>query len=142
MTNFARIIDNTAVDVSQDPASAFHPSVAEQFVSVPDAVRAGWRLNGDQWSAPEPVEPAPTPNDTVVSPVQFKMLFTTIERVAIKAARADDAVIDDFFDLLDDPRLESVRLGIPSVRQMLEYLVSKSLLADQRVDQILTGQAV
>lgn len=142
MTNYARIIDNTAVDVSSDPASSFHPSIAEQFVSVPDAVRVGWRKSGNQWSAPEVVEPPPAQSDVSVSPVQFKMLFTSMERVAIKAARAGDPVIDDFFDLLDDPRLESVRLGMPSVRQMLEYLAAQSLIAENRVDQILTGQPV
>ena len=33
MTNFARIIDSVAVDVSADPENSFHPDIAAQFVA-------------------------------------------------------------------------------------------------------------
>lgn len=36
-------------------------------------------------------------NTIRVSPVQYKLLFTSQERIAIRAERQTDAVIDDFF---------------------------------------------
>lgn len=59
MTNFARIIDNVAVDVSSNPAEQFHPNVAAEFQSVPDEVEAGWIFANGQWAAPKPPPPAP-----------------------------------------------------------------------------------
>jgi len=53
MANFARIIDNVAVDVSTDPENSFHPNIAAQFVSVPANVSNGWVLVDDVWVQPE-----------------------------------------------------------------------------------------
>ncbi len=50
MTNFARIINNVAVDVSVDPENDFHPDIASQFVSVPDTVSIGWVKTGEVWA--------------------------------------------------------------------------------------------
>lgn len=75
-----------------------------------------------------------------VSPVEFKLLFTAMERVAIKAARAEDPVIDDFYDIVEDPRLTFVDLGLQSTQEALGYLESKGLLTEERRLQILTGQ--
>lgn len=53
MANFARIIDNVAVDVSTDPAAEFHPLLAREFAPVPDNVARGWVRDGKgQWHAP------------------------------------------------------------------------------------------
>lgn len=141
MTNYARIINNVAVDVSSNPAEQFHPSIAEQFEPVPDAVQPGWRLVDGTWKAPEPApQPEPAPVYPQVSPVQFTLLFTSPERVAIKAARTTDLVIDDFFDIVEDPRLTFVDLGLQSTQDALSYLVSVGLLTAERREQILTGQ--
>jgi hypothetical protein len=62
MKNFARIINDVAVDVSSDPENSFHPSIAKDFVEVPDNVRHGWRLADGKWKAPPPVVvPPPSP---------------------------------------------------------------------------------
>ena len=136
MTNFARIINDVAVDVSSTPAEQFHPSIAEQFEPVPDEVQAGWVRNEDgEWEAP-----APSPSEaTKVSPVEFKLLFTSAERVAIKAARATDQVIDDFYDIVEDPRLTIVDLGLRSTHDALSYMVAQGLLTDERRSEILAG---
>ena len=148
MTNFARVINDVAVDVSSTPAEQFHPSIAEQFEPVPDEVQAGWVRNEDgEWEAPAPSpeptptpEPEPTPSEaTKVSPVEFKLLFTSAERVAIKAARATDQVIDDFYDIVEDPRLTFVDLGLPSTQDALAYMVAQGLLTDERRSEILSG---
>jgi hypothetical protein len=85
----------------------------------------------------QPSEPIIIVNP-VVSPVSFKLLFTSQERIAIASARASDAVIDDFFSLLDDPRLMSVNRNLPQVKEGLDYLVTKNLITTARKEQILT----
>lgn len=141
MTNYARIINNIAVDVSRAPAQQFHPTIAAQFVEVPDAVRPGWVKTGNTWAplreAPAPETPAP--DYPRLTPVQFKLLFTGPERLAIKAARATDPVLEDAFDLLDDPRLTEVDLNLQSNRDLIAYLASRSLITPERVPEILAG---
>ena len=136
MTNFARVINDVAVDVSSTPAEQFHPSIAEQFEPVPDEVQAGWVRNEDgEWEAPAP-SPSEAPK---VSPVEFKLLFTSAERVAIKAARATDQVIDDFYDIVEDPRLTNVDLGLKSTRDAIGYLAAQNLITAERATEILAG---
>lgn len=74
-----------------------------------------------------------------VSPVEFKLLFTAQERVAIKAARASDPIIDDFFEIAEDPRLTYVDLGLESTQAALSYLVTKELITEVRKADILAG---
>lgn len=140
----ARIINDVAVDVVLgDPAELFHPDIATQFEPVPDEVEAGWLRDAatGAWSEPIPAElqsntPAEAPK---VSPVEFKLLFTAQERVAIKAARSTDPVIDDFFSIVEDPRLTHVNLALQSTQAALAYLEEKGLITAQRREQILSG---
>ncbi|MGO3562817.1 hypothetical protein [Pseudomonas helleri] len=74
MTNFARIINGVAVDVSVDPDNCFHPALANEFVEVPDQVTHGWTLNGGQWVAP--AVSAPTPDEST-APVESGNLSPT-----------------------------------------------------------------
>lgn len=143
MSNFARIINNVAVDVSTNPQEQFHPDIAAEFEPVPDDVQAGWARNeAGEWEAPAPTpEPTPAPTESPkVSPVEFKLLFTAGERVAIKAARASDPVIDDFFSIIEDPRLTHVNLGLQSTQDALGYLETKGVITDARRGQILAGK--
>lgn len=75
-----------------------------------------------------------------VSPVEFKLLFTSQERVAIKAARESDPVIDDFYDIVEDPRLTHVDLGLKSTKDALAYMVVVGLIAAERQGEILAGK--
>ena len=143
MSKFARIINNVAVDVSTNPQEQFHPDIAAEFEPVPDDVQAGWARNeAGEWEAPAPTpEPTPAPTESPkVSPVEFKLLFTAQERVAIKEARAADPVIDDFFEIVEDPRLTHVNLGLQSAQDALGYLETKGLITDARRVQILAGK--
>ena len=79
------------------------------------------------------------PDFYIISPVQFKLLFTSEERVAIKSARTTDPVIDDFFDIIDDPRLSEVNLKLTSTIDALKYLVTKNLITEERKNQILNN---
>ena len=141
----ARIVNNTAVDVrAESPEGCFTPEIAAEFIEVTDEVENGWIMENGIWSAPPaPPEPQPEPlqiDAPRVSPVEFKLLFTAQERVAIKAARATDPVIDDFFDIVEDPRLTHVNLGLQSTQDALAYLEATGLITTARRQEILAGQ--
>ena len=143
MANYARVINNTAVDVSTEQTNCFHPDIAREFEPVPDEVQAGWIRTDGEWSAPAPTpQPEPVPVYPKVTPVQFKLLFTSPERVAIKAARATDPVVDDLWELVEDPRMEYVDFGLKSVRDSIEYLATAGLIAPERVGEIIIGTLV
>ena len=89
---------------------------------------------GDRYTVIPPVAGSPK-----VSPAEFKLLFTSAERVAIRQARATDATVDDFFDLVEDPRLTTVDLALPSVQGALRYLAATGLITDARIVEILKG---
>lgn len=155
--NYARIINSVAVDVSTDPANQFHPTIAAEFTQVPDDVVRGSTLVDGAWQAPVPyIEPEPEPEPEVipepepevvpeptfkqVSPVEFKLLFTADERIAISNARETDVYIQDFFTIVDDLRLKEVNLGLKSTQDGIGYLALKGLIAPERVDEILSGE--
>lgn len=142
MANFARIIDGVAIDVSDNPEEHFHPDIAVEFVSVPDTVKAGWRLIDEEWIAPE----VPSIPEVVVTPrevdqITFKLLFTSSERIAAKALRASDPAIDDFWTILDDPRTRSVDMRIPSIQAIIEHTLTACNVDNvaERKAQILQG---
>lgn len=132
-------------DVCQgDPTASYHPDIAAHYTEdVPDNA-----ANGDEWDGvtltkpviPDlvPIEP-PAPVPPKVSPVTFMLLFTAAERVAIKAARATNPVIDDFLDIIDDPRLTYVDLGLVSTQEAVGYLAMEGLIAEARIQAILSG---
>lgn len=81
---------------------------------------------------------APVAIPAKVSVIEFKLLFSNEERVAIANARSTNQLIDDFYSLLDDTRTQNVDLSLPVVQAMLDYLVTQGLLASDRKDQILS----
>lgn len=149
MSNYARIRNNVAVDVSTDPASRFHPTIAAEFEAVPDNVARGWRIAEDgTWSAPPEAAPAePEPERPKVGPVEFKLLFTSAERLTLKELRNTDAALADFFEIIEDPRLQYVDLSLGStaagVDHCLSLLINAEIIteseADTRREQILSG---
>lgn len=149
--NYANIVNNIAVDVSDDPAAQYHPDIAAQFVEVPDEVEAGWVLSDDgAWSAPVAPDPQPEPgaNAVVVSTVHFKLLFTAVERITLRKLREADPGVDDFFDIIDDPRLVEVNLGLASTQNGIKYAVAalvkagaiNSADAETRIAEIISGK--
>ena len=141
----AWIEDNRVRDIAPgNPADLYHPDIAQLYdTDVPDEVQNGWSLVEGQWRAPpepEPQEAAPVvPGPIKVSPVEFKLLFTAPERVAIKAMRATDPVIDDFYEVVEDPRLTHVDLGLKSTRDAIGYLAAQNLITAERATEILAG---
>lgn len=149
MSNYARIKSNVAVDVSTDPASQFHPSIAAEFEAVPDEVQRGWRRDIEgSWTAPAEAAPTePAPDRPRVGPVEFKLLFTSQERLTLKELRNTDAALADFFEIIEDPRLQYVDLSLGStaagVDHCLSLLINAEIIAesetDTRREQILSG---
>lgn len=105
----------------------------EDWVFAPNVPRAPI-----QATAPELIT-APA-ESTKVSPVEFKLLFTPQERVAMKVARAADPVIEDFYDIVEDQRLTHVDLGLQSTKDALAYMVSQELLTAARREEIMLGK--
>ena len=144
--NYARIIDNVAAEVvSFDPILNFTPEVAAMFSAVPEDVCQGWLLEGETWVAPPvpvPVEPTPPP---VVypkpSPIEFKLLFLSSERVAIATLAKTDPYVEDMLSILSDPTLPCVDLNLASNQAYLSYLVTHGIINSTRQTQILEGVA-
>jgi hypothetical protein len=67
---------------------------------------------------PEPIAPV------VLSPVQFKLLFTPQERIYLKSQKATDPILEDFYELIDDPRLTEISLGLTSTVNGIDYSLS------------------
>jgi hypothetical protein len=136
----AWVEDNVIRDIAPEgnPVEFYHPDIARLYsIDVPAEARIGDSFIDGQIVAP----PEPTPLiPPKVSPVQFKLLFTSAERIAIKNARKDDAILDDFFDIVEDPRLHEVDLALQSTQDGLRYLAVKGLLPDERVAEIIKGQ--
>lgn len=152
MTKYARLTDavangdRTVIEVVEsDPGKLFHPEIAKQFMSVPNATVPGSVKNGSTWTHPEPAEPEPPrapARRLLLSPVEFKMLFASAERIAIRQRRegeTPDLVIDDWFGILDDPRLTTVDLTRQDTKDGLAYLVAVGVLTAERKAEIEAG---
>lgn len=144
MTTYARIVDGCAIDVTtSDPKTIFHPEVASQLVMVPDGTSNGDRKNGNTWTKfVPPQEVVPAVKAPVVTPPQFKMLIMG-ELAEIMGEAKDDIVIGSFMEIVNDPRLTEVDLGLTSVQNGLKYCLKKIGRSDdqisQRMAEILSG---
>jgi hypothetical protein len=137
------IENNTVRDIANgNPAELFHPDIAAKYdTQVPDDIIAGATLVDGAWVNPAPVEPV-TPEAVApkVSPIEFKLLFTSPERIAIRTST--DPIVQDFYEITSDPRLTHVDLGLKSTKDAIAYLVSVDILTQERADVILTGVTV
>ncbi len=125
-----------------NPQDLYHHDVAVFYnTDVPDDA-----ANGDGWVAgdlvkrvipdPVPVEP-PAPVPPKVSAIEYKMLFTPQERIATKTS--SDLIVQDLYELLNDPRVMTVDLSLASIQGALDYMTSLGILAEGRKAEILTG---
>lgn len=135
---------NTIRDIAHgDPTAMYHPDIAALYdTGVPDEAQNGDSYVDGVWTAkpvPEPVvqEPvAPVPPKVTV--IEYKMLFTSAERIAAKASA--DPVIVDLRELMDDPRTSHVDLSLQSISDALDYMTAIGLIAAGRKAEILTGE--
>lgn len=88
---------------------------------------------------------APAPQARRLAPIEFKLLFTAPERVAIKAST--DPLVQDFYSLVEEQREANMRnpdkglidLDLQSTADALAYLTQVGILAEGRAAQILEG---
>ena len=140
---FAWIEGGKVRDVAQgDPAALYHPDVAKLYsVVVPDTAASGDAWDGSTLTKPTPpAPPAPVVAPKVVSPLEFKLLFTSTERIAIKDLTATDKAVADWYGIIEDPRLTAVHLGGKSTAMALGYLEALQILTADRKAAILAGE--
>lgn len=144
MTKYAWLESTTIRDICNgDPGSLFHPDIAALYdTEVPDEAMQGDTFEDGVLTPkpiPEPVEPVAT---VVVPPkvsvIEYKMLFTSAERIAVKASV--DPIIIDLQELMNDPRTTTVDLSLQSISDALDYMTAIGLIAVGRKAQILSGQ--
>ena len=70
-----------------------------------------------------------------ISPIAFKLRFTSPERIAIY--QSIDLMVKDFISLLDDCRLKEIDLNLQSTIDAVDYLISLGLVDAVRKDTIL-----
>lgn len=143
--NFARIIDGVAADVSADPENHFHPTLAEQFVQVPDEVRVQWRLIDGAWQAPPAPEPAPEPEPApsltwANAPAQYWWIdvgpfFDRFGQKAIVITSSTDTVVAGLVTLIM-PR-KYVDLKREDLPQLLGILVTKGIITNAEMQAVL-----
>lgn len=81
-----------------------------------------------------PVPPRVLP----ITSVEFMRRFTMPERIAIRAARAADPVLEDFFDLL--VVASSITITDEDVQAGVGYLVAQGLISAERAAEILATE--
>ena len=96
-----------------------------------------WLIDGGKTLADPTQDYEWVQDPPTVSAIQYKMLFTSAERIAAKASV--DPVIIDLQDLLNDPRTTEVDLSLQSISDALDYMTVKGILAVGRKAEILTG---
>ena len=127
-----------------NPSELYHPDIAKNFnTEIDEDVLVGAELVKGEWVNPAPMEPvAPEIVYDKVSPIEFKMLFTMSERLAINPLKQSDEIIKDWFEVLDDVRLTYVDLGLKSTQDALSYLVTLEILTEDRKLQILRNEKI
>jgi hypothetical protein len=143
---YARIINNVAVDITEDePSNFYHIDIASEFLMVPDTVQSGWiKKANDEWEAPPAIMETVVEeigNLTPTPPEFMARLFTFSERVAIRERRKTDAAVDDFLLLVEDPRLTHIDLTLRSTQDAIRYLSGSdlSLVTLERAERIIKG---
>jgi len=127
-----------------NPSELYHPDIAKNFdTEIDDDVLVGAELVKGVWINPiidEPITPAV--EYAKISPIEFKMLFTVSERLAINPLKQSDEIIKDWFEILDDSRLTTVDLGLKSTQDALDYLVTLDVLTEDRKVEILNNTKI
>ena len=168
MTTWARNVGGTAVDVTTvNPSRAFVPSLAAEFIVVPDGTLPGATYSEGSWTNPSPPSPAaPTVNYPLLKPADFYISFTTTERMLIKllassgggpanspllggsnSAIPQDALIAEFwasFELAVAVPGTMIDTGLPSIQEGLAYMTTPTsptpaVLAAGRAAKISQG---
>lgn len=128
------------VDDSRTRATDVEP-VNKALTCEPGAMRSNW--TGSQWIElayfHQDVDLNVPETRQIVSPIEFKLLFTFPELVAIRTAVNSDPILKEIYDITQDPRLTGIDLSLNAVSGALDYLISQNLIAPERKAQIQSG---
>lgn len=140
-----------------------HVESGDQFFRLANNPRTGLPFSSEEearacaietaaynpWMPLSMLDEQPPERRLELTPPEFKLQFTSAERIAMRAARAyagtdetklaTQAVIDDWFDIIDDPRLTTVDLNHESTQQGVAFLVASGILTQARADEVLAG---
>ena len=151
MQKYARVENRLVIETLSIPSGAnienyFVPQIAQQFIACPNEVEQNWTYEGGEWKEPklpelpEPSKPPEPHYETRIGKAEFLMLFTSEERVAIRAERNNDPIVSDFFSVLEISEFIDVKED--TTINGVNYLASKNLLTQQRAAAILKGKLV
>lgn len=147
MTKYARIVENIVIEIFTPQegfviSECFTPEVVDMFSEVPDNVTTNSTIDtkGVWIIAATPPPPSPQVTHEKVTPMTFQMLFTSSERIAIKAAAKTDPIIEDWWSIATNPQLTEVNLGLTSVHEALDYLVQQNMLTEDRKIEVLSAE--
>ena len=151
MQKYARVENRLVIETLSIPSDAnignyFVPQIAQQFIACPDKVEQNWTYEDGKWKGPKLPEPPKPPEppephyETRIGKAEFLMLFTSAERVAIRAERNNDPIVSDFFSVLEISEFIDVKED--TTINGVNYLASKNLLTPQRAAEILKGKLV
>jgi len=76
------------------------------------------------------------PKGSKRSKLEFLQLFTSAERIGVKAETATDPIVDDFWTLM--MLADTIHLDSADTQAGIGYLVYKGLITQARADEILT----
>ncbi|MEN9866582.1 MAG: hypothetical protein RL748_2172 [Pseudomonadota bacterium] len=146
MNTWIRNVNNVACDATTvDPATLYHPTLAVQFISVPEDVQNGALWTGKAW-----VNPAPLDVESALDPVTPASIAPTLpawafyERFSVQEAAAinasDDLLVKELRNRLERREKNNVPVDCadPDVIGMLVLLVQKELLTKERMRLILS----
>jgi hypothetical protein len=140
MSKFAKVVNDTVIEVLDALEDRIHPELHGEYVQVPDAVAPGFVKTGRKFEAPAPVAaaaPPPPAPVTVISRLNFLRRFTRAERIALRAAETTDPVVADFLLMLT--LAEDVDLTSPDVTEGLAYLEANGFVTAERGATIRSG---
>ncbi|MGO4672998.1 hypothetical protein AB4Z40_08870 [Bosea sp. 2YAB26] len=140
MTRFARLLENTVVEIIELPAGvsvddAFHPVIAATIRSCGPNVEQGWIVDGQTLKAPPPQSFDPMP--LTLSFLDFMDLFTEGEQLAIVGATITDAPTKLWYDRAVGAQF--IDYADPRLAAGLQALVDGNLLTPARRDRVLVG---
>ena len=140
--------NDTIRDICQggNPQECYTQDVAAHYTTeVGDDIVSGATWDGSKWvnpPAPVPVPPVPPVPQyaTTMTPIEFRLLFVSAERIAIKTAAKTDPIVEDFWSIINDPELTQVNVADPQIIEALDYLVTLTILTPARETAILLGK--
>ena len=164
-----RLVDGLVADLSETPNESYHPSIAGQFIDVPEGapsdLRPGYRYVDGVWTAPPvaaagiPTAPPEPTFRTLVSVARFKAQFPLASQIAIELARAyvpvdpgapdmTKAVRKAGLDVLYGMLADLVASGSPieladtAVVEGIDWMAEQGFISPEQADVIKRGVPV